>query len=335
METNNPGSSFLKVLFVASGNDKAEVSPIISAQGESLRKCGVNVEYFPISGKGLSSYAKALFGLRKLLRNKSFEIIHAHYGLSAVVAYAACRKTPLVVSFMGDDLLGSNRPGGKVIWLSRWVSRLNTFLARHCYDFTIVKSSEMLEKLKSNTRAEVIPNGVDTDTFRPLNRIEAIKGTGFKSTAGNFLFIGDPSRPEKNYDLARESAGKTGKDFKLHVIKNKIPTELCYYYNAADAVVITSYHEGSPNIVKEAMACNCPVVSTDVGDVRMLSEGVKGQFLTSYDTADVADSLISASIFRSEMGETTGRQRIIELKLDSASVANRIISIYKDCLLAK
>ena len=332
MEINNPGNGLLKVLFVCAGNNEAEISPIITAQGQSLIKCGVDVKYFPIGGKGIGAYIKSIHKLRKHLLRNRFALVHAHYGLSAIVACSACGKTPLVVSFMGDDLLGSNKPNGKITGLSRCFSRLNIFLARHFYDFIIVKSEEMFDRLCHNTRAEIIPNGVDLDVFHPIGRGEAIKKSGFHQNGGNVLFVGDPSRPEKNYSLALESVKRAGNNIDLHVIRNKKPSELCSYYNAADAVVITSYHEGSPNIVKEAMACNCPLVSTDIGDVRMLSEGVTGHFLVPFDHDAVARNLISAIRFRSEAGETTGRRRIIELKLDSYSVAERIVSIYKELL---
>lgn len=332
MDINNSDSGFLKVLFVCAGNNEAEISPIITAQGQSLRKWGVDVKYFPIGGKGFMAYFKSIHRLRKLLRHNSFALVHAHYGLSAIVARSACGKTPLVISFMGDDLLGSNKLNGKVTGLSRCFSRLNIFLARHFYDYIIVKSGEMLDKLCNNTRAKVIPNGVDIDVFHPTDRDEAIRNAGFEKKEGNFLFVGDPSRPEKNYSLALKSVRIAGNNLDLHVIRNKKPSELCSYYNAADAVVITSFHEGSPNIVKEAMACNCPLVSTEIGDVSMLSEGVTGHFLVTFDPDAVASGMISALKFRSERGETTGRHRIIELKLDSSSVAEQIISIYKELL---
>lgn len=332
MEINNSDSGLLKVLFVCAGNNEAAISPIITAQGQSLRKCGVDVRYFPIGGKGFGAYIKSIYKLRKHLLQNSIALVHAHYGLSAIVAFSACGKTPLVVSFMGDDLLGSNKPNGKVTGLSRCFSGLNIFLARHFYDYIIVKSGEMFDKLYNKTRAEIIPNGVDLDVFHPIARDEANMSAGFQMKEGNFLFIGDPLRPEKNYSLALESVRRAGNNFDLHVIRNKKPAELCSYYNAADAVVITSYHEGSPNVVKEAMACNCPVISTDIGDVRILSENVTGHFLVPFDPDAVASGLISALKFRSEKGGTTGRHRIIELKLDSSSVAEKIVSRYKELL---
>jgi glycosyltransferase involved in cell wall biosynthesis len=329
MERKGIENSSIKVLFVCSGTDEASISPVVFAQGESLRKCGVSVDYFAIGGKGFAAYFKAAGSLRSRLKQDAYGIIHAHYGLSAIVALAAHGKIPIVVSFMGDDLLGSNRIDEKVTMSSRWFSKMNVLLARHFYDLNIVKSEGMLLKLGKNRKAEIVPNGVDVKLFHPIKKQEAQRVTEFTKEKWNFIFIGDQSRPEKNYKLALEAVSKAGSNSELHVVKDRKPHELPYYYSAADAVIITSFHEGSPNILKEAMACNCPVVSTDVGDVRMLSEDIEGHFLTSFDPSDVAGKLISAEHFRTEVGETKGRLRIIERKLDSESVALQIISIYK------
>jgi glycosyltransferase involved in cell wall biosynthesis len=334
MEKESPGNKLLKVLFVCSGINEAVLSPVVSAQGESLRKKGVSVDYFTIGGKGFTAYLKASIILRKRLKSQKYNIIHAHYGLSAMVALAGCDKTPLVVSFMGDDILGSNRTSGKVTRASRWLSRINVLLARYLYDFNIVKSEEMLLKLGNNRKSAIIPNGVDIEVFRPISKNEAWPVAGFSKERGNYIFIGDQARPEKNYKLALEAVNRAGNDFNLHTLNDKKPWELVFFYNAADAVLITSFHEGSPNILKEAMACNCPVVATDVGDIRILSEGLDGHYLTLFDPTHVAGCLIAALQFRQEMGETKGRVRIVERRLDSGSVALQIISIYRRLVLS-
>lgn len=335
METGNPDSNSFRVLFVCSGRSRETISPVVSAQGESISRAGAVVDYFPIGGKGFLSYMGAVARLRKRLRVMRPDIIHAHYALSALVALAARKRTPLVVSFMGDDILGTNRRNGTTRMTSRIFSFVNTLVARWFYDFVIVKSPEMNGRLRPGTMAEVIPNGVDMKTFFPMDRADAQKRAGFESGKRNFLFIGDPSRPEKNYNLASEAVRLAGPENQLHIIRDKKPQELAFFFSAADAVIMTSFHEGSPNIIKEAMACNCPVVSTDVGDVRILSEGVTGHFLTDYDSSDVAANLIAASQFRSVSRETNGREKISELKLDSVSVAELIINIYRKLLQSR
>ncbi len=335
MDLQNPDSPSMRVLFVCSGRSRETVSPVVFSQGESLSRCGTDTEYFPIGGKGFFSYLAAVCRLRKRLRVMRPDIVHAHYALSAFVALAACRRTPLVVSFMGDDILGTNRSDGTTTMASRIFSGVNALFAKRFYDFVIVKSPEMHARLRPGTRSEIIPNGVDLQTFFPMNRNEAHKFAGFEPGKGNFLFIGDPARPEKNYSLASEAVLAAGGEHKLHIIRNRKPHELRVLYCAADAVIMTSFHEGSPNIVKEAMACNCPIVSTDVGDVRILSEGLDGHFLTGFDRNEAAAKVTAAWRYRSVTGETSGRQKITEMKLDSASVAERIIKIYRELLYSR
>ncbi|MRR21558.1 glycosyltransferase [bacterium] len=335
MDPENPDGKSVRVLFVCSGRSRETISPIVSAQGESIDRAGAVTDYFPVGGNGFLSYLAAIVLLRKKLREVRPDIIHAHYALSAFVALAARRRTPLVVSFMGDDILGTNRQDGSKTLTSRIFAIVNALFARWFYDFVIVKSPEMHARLRPGTRAEIVPNGVDMKTFYPMNRAEAQKLTGFDPGKRNFLFIADPSRPEKNYGLAEEAVRAAGSGNQLHIIRDKKPPELRVFYCAADAVLLTSFHEGSPNIIKEAMACNCPVVSTDAGDVRILSDGVAGNFLTGYESSDVAAKLTAAGKFRSDSGETGGREKIMEMNLDSVSVAERIISIYRELLQSR
>lgn len=335
MGSGNSDIRSVSVLFVCSGSSRETISSVVSAQGDSLSGTGTVTEYFPIGGRGFLSYLAAIVRLRKELKAIRPDIIHAHYGLSAFVALAARRRTPLVVSFMGDDILGTNRPDGSKTLAGRIFIRVNVLFARWFYDFVIVKSPEMKARLRPGTRVEIVPNGVDMSTFYPMNRAEARQLARFDSEQGNFLFVADPSRPEKNYNLAREAVRAAGPGNRLHIIRDRKPPELRVLYSAADAVIMTSFHEGSPNIIKEAMACNCPVVATDAGDVRMLSEGVTGHFLTGYDISDVAANLTAAALFRSGAGETNGREKIAALKLDSVSVAQRIVSIYRELLLSR
>ena len=102
--------------------------------------------------------------------------------------------------------------------------------------------------------------------------------------------------------------------------------------NSVDVVVVTSFMEGSPNVVKEAMACNCPVVATKVGDIEWLFGDEPGYFLTSFDEKDCADQIIKAVQYSSEVGKTKGRERIIQLGLDDETVAERIEKVYKSLM---
>jgi len=89
--------------------------------------------------------------------------------------------------------------------------------------------------------------------------------------------------------------------------------------------LLTSRSEGSPQFIKEAMACNLPIVSTDVGDVRFNVAGVDGCYVCDQDVKELAEKLSLAILFGKR---TQGRQRIVALGLDSDTIANKLIGVY-------
>jgi teichuronic acid biosynthesis glycosyltransferase TuaC len=326
----------MRVLFVCSGNKKRGISPIVEAQGRSLQQEGIDLEFFRIEGKGISGYISGIFRLRRYLENNSFDIIHAHYGLSALVASFAGKRIKHVISFMGSDLLSRNHGG----YLTRITHRLFRMIYKQLSakrtDFTIVKSEELLFSLRQGVNVSVIPNGVDLKTFYPVDRREAISMTGFDQSALNLIFVSDPERDEKNFKLAEDATAQlTGLPVMLHTVKDVEQKELKYYYSAADSLLLTSLYEGSPNVLKEAMACGCPVVSTDTGNVKKITAGCEGYFIASYDKSEFAAAVKEAIQFRREKGITEGRARLVALGLDSESVARGIAGIYKMLLVEK
>ncbi len=306
----------MRVLFVARETVKGLLSPLVSRQGDSLKDAGVEVEYFPIRGKGRGGYIRSVFALRRYLRLNRFDVIHAHYSLSSFAATLAGAR-PLIVSLMGSDVLR-----GKVerYWLRR--------LAKGRWSALIVKSEEMKAVLGIRSAA-VIPNGIDMESFRPLAENEARANSGFAS-GKHVIFVGDPGRDEKNFDLARCAYDLLKRDrVELHVISGLSHESMPDIMNAADVLLLTSRYEGSPNVIKEAMACNCPIVATDVGDIRWIIGDTEGCYLTSFDPGDVASKLQLALKFGRR---TRGRERLIELGLDSVSVAKRIVQLYQDVI---
>jgi len=153
----------MNILFISSGNTLNGISPVVESQGKSLIEYGHQVDFFTIKGKGLKGYINATINLRKFLKGKNYDVLHAHYGLSGIIALLANRCLPLVVSFMGDDLLGSNRKNGKISKLSVFLTGVNRLMASRYYRFSIVKSAQMLRILNIRN-AEVIPNG-ESQTF--------------------------------------------------------------------------------------------------------------------------------------------------------------------------
>jgi len=317
----------MKILFVSSGNSMGGISPIIKSQGESLIREGVDIDFFTIKSKGFKGYFKSISTLKNYIKNEDYSIIHAHYGLSAIVAFFAKKKEKIVVSFMGDDLVGANDYSGRVTKISRLIIVINKFFAKYFFHYNIVKSKEMLDVL-SLPNSMVISNGVDYKRFYEIEKKDARKYFDEGVDVKRVLFCSNPDRPEKNYKLAKEAVDLLEeKNIELKYLNGIEQDKLVYHYNAADCLLLTSFHEGSPNVVKEAMACNIPVVSTKVGDVNEVIGNTEGCYVTSFESKDVAHKLKMALAFNKR---TKGREDIRQL--EESVVAQKIINIYNKIL---
>lgn len=305
----------MHILFISSGKN-GSISEIVNNQAESLRKAGIIVDYFLIS-PGIWGYISSIPKILSKYRSDIYDLIHAHYSFSAFAATLAGRF-PLVVSLMGSDL-----------YMSSFFRLVSTAFARFRWNAIIVKNPNLKNTLKVTT-AHVIPNGVDMTRFKTISMENSRKELNLPMDKKIVLFIAYPNRPEKNLELAKQSIreiGDTNIEF-LHVFN--IPNEsIPLYLNAANVLLLTSQWEGSPNVIKEAMACNCPVVATDVGDIRWIIGNTEGCYITSFDPQEIADKIKLALAFNKR---TNGRQRIIELGLDSESVAKKIINVYAEVI---
>lgn len=313
-------SQIMKILFVSSGNS-GSVSPVVKNQGDALESEGVSVDYFLIQGKGIKGYLKNVKPLRQYLKEHKYDVIHAHYSLSAFAASLAGAR-PLVVSLMGSDVKAAG-------WY-RFLIRLFALVFR--WKTIIVKSNDMHRSL-GIARAVVIPNGVNLERFRPLSKSDSQKRLGWTPAKKHILFPANASRPEKDYLLAEAAVQMTNdklpmtNDIVLHSFDNTPNEETPYWYNAADVVLMTSKWEGSPNAIKEAMACSRPIVATNVGDIAERTSGVEGCFVAQSREPKEIASLLKAAV---NLSVTRGRERIIADELDSVSVNNRLIEIYQE-----
>ena len=319
----------MKVLFLYRAKNEAGDNRVVVTQGKSLESAGVEVDYFPLTGRGPGAYLRAIAAIRKRLKTSGADLIHAHYGISGIAGRLASGGKPLIVSFMGTDLLGSHRSDGRTETFSRLLAWLNRWLARRYYSLSIVKSSEMQGRLLRNTRHALIPNGVDLEAFAPLDRAVARQRLNIDQNEFLVLFPAGRNNPEKNYQLASEAADMLrDRGFRMMDFNSASREEMNLLINAADLLLVTSFHEGSPNIVKEAMACCCPVVATAVGDIPWLFGDTPGHYLTGFDAREIAARIEEAARFRRESGFTEGRNRIVLLGLDSERVARIIMDHY-------
>ena len=304
----------MKILFVFSGNKINGISPITQSQGRSLELCGMEVHYFPVKGKGIINYLRNLSPLRSEIRNNNYNIIHAHYSFIAVLtSLAAGRRSPIVVSLMGSDIEGGffRRLLIRIFRLYNWKS-------------IIVKSETLKIKLDLQN-LNIIPNGVDLEIFSPSDKNAARKKLNLSLSKKYILFMADPNRPEKNFKLANEAISLLNRNdtelLSVFDVKHEI---VPYYLNAVDVLLLTSLWEGSSNVVKEAMGCNCPVVSTDVGDIKEIIGSTDNCYTCAFSATEIAEKL---KIILTSNRRTNGRENIRHLA--SSVISKRIIDLYK------
>lgn len=297
------------------------------SQVDSLIAAGVEVKVIhpkpgPVPIRYLSG---ALQVFLKTLSGR-YDIVHGHFGLWCLAGRLQW-TTPIVASFLGSDLLGKPAAGGGFSKIGALVVRVSRWLCHHV-DAVIVKSEEM-KKATFSSREDifVIPNGVDFELFRPIPRAAARAALGWKQDGYYVLFGNDPQIPRKNYALAKaaiEILRTKGITAEL-VVANGLPqTTVVQYMNASNALILPSIHEGSPNIVKETMACNVPVVATDVGDVSQLIGRTQGCTVCLHSAEELATGLEKALLFT---GPTTGRDDIAHL--ENSIVAKQVLAVYE------
>ncbi|HLY62946.1 MAG TPA: glycosyltransferase [Terriglobia bacterium] len=300
----------------------------VRAQMESLRPLGVEFDVLFLNGReSLWNYVRGVPQLRRQLRSKTYDLVHAHFGLSGCVALFQSR-VPVVVSFMGDDVLGRFKRNGRVSLVGRFFQRSGRFVSRRVAA-VIVKSVEMKTALRSSS-AHVIPNGVDMNLFQPMERDRARRDLGLALGKKFVLFPFDPAIENKRYDLVEAAVNKARSafpDLEILVVSGAPRDRMPLYMNAADMLVIASQSEGSPNVVKEAMAVNLPVITVDVGDAASLVESTDGCYVVQREAEAIAAKIVEVC---RRVARTIGRNSMERLSMDK--VARQIVHVYDQVL---
>jgi teichuronic acid biosynthesis glycosyltransferase TuaC len=296
----------------------------IKGQMESLRPFGVDYDVLFVNGRASRwNYVKGIFQVRRRLAARKYDLIYAHFGLSGWVARFQ-RKVPVVVKFMGGDVLGDFDWRGRVTLKGR-IFQISSFILARFIEGPIVLSEEMKRALRLE-RARLIPVGVNLDLFKPSDPAEARRALGLDLAKKYVLFPYDKTRQVKRFDVAAKAVALARKEIPeieilpvSGVLKQRMPV----YFNAADVLVLTSESEGSPNAVKEAMAVNLPVVSVDVGDVAELLAGSEDDYLVPRDAAAIAEKLVAACRrgLPSHGRERLGRNSIQDM-------AERVVAVF-------
>jgi teichuronic acid biosynthesis glycosyltransferase TuaC len=288
-------------------------TPCIKDQILALRAQGIKVDLLHIDrSKGKLSYAKTAWRLfLTSFQGKRYDLIHAYYGHSGLLARLQLRY-PIVVTFRGSDLL-SRKDGA----IGKIVSRL--------VEGVIVMSEEMKRAAKRKD-AHVIPFGVNSDLFTPCPMEQARRDLGLSLSDRLVLFPWDPARAEKRFDIVQQAIQMLQKEQEnvcLVMVFNKPHEVVAKYMNACDTMVLASDHEGAPMAVREAMACNLPIVSVDVGDVPQIIGDTEGCYLCKREAGDLAEKLG----WILSWGERTDGSRVVR-KMDAAWAAAQVISVY-------
>ena len=289
-------------------------------QVDALRRIdGLDVEVFAFTPTGgVKPYAQAARALRRRHGGESFDVIHAHYGMTAWCTLALPSDAPRVVTFHGTDL--GHPTFGR---LSRAVARMvdvpataSAWLAR--------QPMAGLPGAGVERRVGVLPCGVNLDRFGRIDRRAARERLGLEPDGRYLLFPADPARPEKRHDRAAELAHAAGAE--LLAYEDAHPRDVPYLINAANAVIVTSEREGFGLASLEALACDVPVVSTDVGIAPLALRGVAGTLAAPFDRAEWLEALRP----HLEAGDPRVAGRARAALFDSNRMAMRVFEAWRE-----
>ena len=316
----------LRILFVAPGALSGAHLPFVRREMEALRAAGHTVEAVSFDNSSYLPWriASQLNEISGLIRNFKPDLVHAQFGkFNALVAALAKGRVPLVVTFRGTDINHNTKYGSFRSAVGVAASQMAALLASGL----ICVSREIAAKVWAKKPCIVLPTGVDLQTFVPMECGEARSKLGFGAEERIVLFnagrnpaVKDPELAFSSVDVARLMLG----EIRLVVLDGSAdPRDVPLYMNAADCLLVTSRTEGSPTVVQEAMACNLPVVSVDVGDVRERLEGVARSFVTTRDAASLGAALVEVL---KDRRRSDGREHAAALGVDA--IAARLAEFY-------
>jgi teichuronic acid biosynthesis glycosyltransferase TuaC len=287
----------------------------VHEQVQDLRALGVEIDVLHFNGRThWFEYVRAMASVRSTVRRNRYDIAHAHYGLTGAVALAQ-RRVPVVTTFHGSDT-------GYIPWQAR-VSRV---VARHTTPVFVSRANS----LSLSVPGAVVPVGVDTEVFRPLPRDVARRRLGWDPGGRYVLFPGAPSRRVKRYDLFQAAFAlveSSSPEAKAILFDGYERRQAPLVMNAIDCLLMTSDSEGSPVTVKEALACETPVVSVAVGDVDEVISGLPGCAVVERDPAKLAAAVLAA-MSAPRSSALRERAQLYERK----GLASRLVDLYEELL---
>lgn len=292
----------------------------IMEQVDALRSLGHDVQYVTAKKGGIGGYVELYRNLRKAVREIQPDIVHAHYGICGLIANLQ-RQVPVVVTYPGSDINDKRiRP---ISVIAMRLSKYNLFMSK--------RQIAKVQRYAKPEKTEIVRYGILSDLFVEQDKAKARKAMGLDADKKYVLFSSKFTRLGKDPQLAMDAIARLndwndGNDvILLELTGGYTKEEMVSLMNAVDAAIVTSKSEGSPQFTKEVMACGCPIVSVDVGDVAEQVEGLDGCCIAkTREPEELAELLKKAIAF----GKTKGHQHIKDMRLDNVQVAERLIEIY-------
>jgi teichuronic acid biosynthesis glycosyltransferase TuaC len=289
----------------------------VQEQAVELERLGVGVSVLAFDGTDdRLNYLRAARRFRRGLRAERFDLVHAHYGLTGAIAVSQ-RRCPVVTTFHGGDFSG----------LVPWHAAVSRVVARLCTP--VVVTPDGRDRLGVR-RATVIPAGVDTERFRPGDRLAARREFQLDEEAPYALLLGARSDRNKRADLfdaAVAQARRTVPELGSLALEGLARDRVAALMNAVDVGVLTSDREGLPVAVREALACMTPVVAVPAGGVADVLAGLPGCAVVPRDPARLGAAIVAAL--------SAGRPPQLRERAEETSgavVAKRLVALYEDVL---
>ena len=309
--------------------DRPYYGIFVKEQVEAIRQLYSDIDFdiYYVDGRNSKmAYLKSIFAIDRRLRKRHYDIVHVHYGLSGLFLLNPFRKkTPTIVTLHGGDIQAEQGKTNQVM--------LTKMILRNAKAAVTLngKMTDIAGKYCSNIHQ--IPCSVDTSQFIPPQNRTPLSDTD----PIKVIFPSSPSRPVKNYPLFRDTVDRissmTGRRCTVSAVEGMSRQEVARLYRHSDMMIMTSVSEGSPQVVKDAMACNLPIVSTNVGDVADLLDGVENcTWSDSHDSGNLCSKAID--VIQGKVLGIPPRKKIAEMGLDHDSTARKIYRLYQSVLSA-
>ena len=297
-------------------------------QVTNFNSVGLDTTVYRIPNESIIKKFKATIDLRKLIKKRRFSLIHCHWGYNTIIAYNS--TIPIITTFHGSDLQGDVKENGSRTikgYFIIFLSRVSTLLSYYNI-FVSARLARSIPKKVLNKKNIIIPMGYDSKLFKPINKSVARDMLSLDLRKKYVLFAGNYSKSVKGYSLAIKVIDSLDESYELIKLDYASYKGMAIYMNASDVLLMTSYQEGAPVIIKEALACNLPVISTDVGDVKEIIKFVPGSFVSKRRDPVKIANLITRSI---EMDSTNVGSKKMG-KYTAKKMNNRVLGIYLDLL---